>query len=484
MQQSHGSIKYFAPAKPSMPNPNGPLYASVPSSAIAAANKEVTKVLEEAGLDQKHATPKSACGEYEHYTPKEKTLVGKRAAEHGVTAAIRYFSKVFADNSLKESTVRTWKKKYLRELSGRKRAGEAVTVEALENKKTGRPLMLGQDLDKQVQLYLAPLRESGAVVNTSIVIACAMGVVKSHDSNLLQCNGGHIVLSKQWAKYLMERMGLVKRRASMKESVSLLEFDRLKAQFLFDVKAVMEIEEIPPELVINWDQTGIHYVPVSSWTMVKLGSKRVEIAGIDDKRQITAVFSGSMAGDFSPTQVIYQGKTYKCLPSVTFPSDWHITFTENHWSNEKTMVGYLEKILFPYIDKKCQELHVPPTYPSLVIFDRFRGQCTENIFEMLEAHHILVVTVPANCTDRLQPLDVSVNKAAKEFLRNQFQEWYSEKICQQLQTGTSSAVQPVDLRITIVKPLGAGWMISLYDHMKSKPEIINNGFRHAGIASQ
>ena len=98
-------------------------------------------------------------------------------------------------------------------------------MEALENKKTGCPLMLGQDSDKQVQSYLAALRESGTEVNTAIVIACAMDVVKSHISNLLHCNGGHIVLSKQWTKYLMECMGLVKRRASMKAKVSLPEFD-------------------------------------------------------------------------------------------------------------------------------------------------------------------------------------------------------------------------------------------------------------------
>ena len=152
-----------------------------------------------------------------------------------------YFSRLFPDRSLKESTVRTWKKKFLQEISRRKRAGEAVTVEALENKKTGRPLMLGQDLDKQVQSHLAAPLESGAVVNTAIVIACAMDIVKSHNSNLLQCNGGHIVLSKPWVKSLMERMGLVKRRASTKAKVSLPEFDRLKAQFLFDVKAVMEL---------------------------------------------------------------------------------------------------------------------------------------------------------------------------------------------------------------------------------------------------
>ena len=118
----------------------------------------------------------------------------------------------------------------------------------------------------------------------------------------------------------MERMGFVKRRASTKAKVSLVNFERYRAQFNFDVKAIIEMEEIPSELVINWDQTGIHYVPVSSWTMAKEGSKRVEIAGIDDKRQITAVFGGTMAGDFLPPQLIYQGKTSKCLPSVDFPS--------------------------------------------------------------------------------------------------------------------------------------------------------------------
>jgi hypothetical protein len=38
------------------------------------------------------------------------------------------------------------------------------------------------------------------------------------------------------------------------------------------------------KLVINWDQTGINNVPVSQWTK---GAKKVEINGIDDKRQIT-----------------------------------------------------------------------------------------------------------------------------------------------------------------------------------------------------
>ena len=129
---------------------------------------------------------------------------------------------------------------------------------------------------------------------------------------------------------------------------------------------------------------------------------------------------------FNPTGDI--SRENKQIPSfVTFPPDWHITFTENHWSNERNNGWLLGKNnCFLYIDKKHQELHIPRTYQSLVIFSRFRGQCTKNILEMLEAHHILVVTVAANCTDQLQALDISVNKAAKEFLRSRFQELYSE----------------------------------------------------------
>jgi len=48
--------------------------------------------------------------------------------------------------------------------------------------------------------------------------------------------------------------------------------------------------KIPDSLVINWDQTGIQYIPVCSWTVGKEGTKRVKTTGPGkDKQQITAV---------------------------------------------------------------------------------------------------------------------------------------------------------------------------------------------------
>ena len=79
--------------------------------------------------------------------------------------------------------------------------------------------------------------------------------------------------------------------------------------------------------------------------MAEEGSKRVEIAGKDDKRQLTAVFAGLMNGEFLLSQLIYQGKTTSCLPHYDFPAGWHLTFSPNHWSNEETMKEYIEHIV-------------------------------------------------------------------------------------------------------------------------------------------
>ena len=62
-------------------------------------------------------------------------------------------------------------------------------------------------------------------------------------------------------------MHFVKRCATTKQpKMSSVDFEADKAHFLYDAKVLIKMEEIPDCLVLNWDQTGIHYVPVSNWT--------------------------------------------------------------------------------------------------------------------------------------------------------------------------------------------------------------------------
>lgn len=113
------------------------------------------------------------------------------------------------------------------------------------------------------------------------------------------------------------------------------------------------------------------YVPISSWTMETEGLKRIEAAGKDDKRQIITVFGASI-GDFLPVQLVYQGKTSRCLHQVKFPTGWDITYSKNHWSYENTMKHYINNIILPYIRKKRDDLKLPHDYPALTFFNNFK----------------------------------------------------------------------------------------------------------------
>jgi len=59
-------------------------------------------------------------------------------------------------------------------------------------------------------------------------------------------------------------------------------------------------------------------------------------------------------------------------------------------------------------------------------------------------------------------LDLSVNKAAKEFLQKKFQNWYATQVCAQLDGKLEK--EAIDLQLSIMKPLGVKWVIELFDY--------------------
>ena len=73
-------------------------------------------------------------------------------------------------------------------------------------------MLIGDEADKELQEYVRYLHATGAAVNTAVVIASAEGVLLSKDANILK----QITLTKDWAKSLFARIGMVKRRASIK----------------------------------------------------------------------------------------------------------------------------------------------------------------------------------------------------------------------------------------------------------------------------
>ena len=71
--------------------------------------------------------------------------------------------------------------------------------------------------------------------------------------------------------------------------MSALKSSRKLSAFLQEIITLVYMQEVPIELIFNWDQTGLNLVPLSTWTMAAKGSKQVDIRGITVKLLVSFV---------------------------------------------------------------------------------------------------------------------------------------------------------------------------------------------------
>ena len=116
---------------------------------------------------------------------------------------------------------------------------------------------------------------------------------------------------------------------------------------------------------------------------------------------------------------------------------------------------------------------------AVVISDTFKGPTGSEMESLLLENNIISVFVPNSCTDVLQPLDLSVNKPLKDHLRSKFQSWYSEQVSKQMNDGKQPEDIEVDMKLSVMKPLSARWIISAYDYVRMEAGIVRGGFVEA-----
>ena len=84
--------------------------------------------------------------------------------------------------------------------------------------------------------------------------------------------------------------------------------------------------------------------------------------------------------------------------------------------------------MVPFLKSKREALGLPTSQPALAIFGVFKGQQTDRFKQLLHANNIHMVVVLPNCTDKLQPIDLSINKPLKDAMKRKFQIWYAKEM--------------------------------------------------------
>ena len=78
--------------------------------------------------------------------------------------------------------------------------------------------------------------------------------------------------------------------------------------------------------------------------------------------------------------------------------------------------------------------------------------------------------------DLFQPLDLTVNKMAKDYTKQKFSDWFTCQINTGLENGQELDNIEIDYRLSVLKPLHAKWLTSFYNYMTTtkEQEIISN----------
>ncbi|PFX26609.1 hypothetical protein AWC38_SpisGene8728 [Stylophora pistillata] len=307
------------------------------------------------------------------YREGEKIKIAKYADSHGTVNAIKHFRQDFPN--LTESTLRPWVAKY--RLEARKTSSSDCSQ---ISEKRGRPLLLPDELDRKLRVFIVSTRTAGGTINKHVIYGILMGLIKSD-------LGGY-------------------------------------GQYLNFVITNVE-GEIPDELILNVDQTPSRFVPTDNVTIAEKSSKHVSRKGSSDKRGITVTLAETLSGQILPFQLIYTGKTSRSLPHVEFPAGFCLSYNEKHWSNEAETMALVNKIIYPYVAKVKEELGLPETQKALLVWDAFKAQSTEKVSSELERLNINVVALPKNMTHLLQPLDLTTNASVKKMEKRGFSDYFT-----------------------------------------------------------
>ena len=105
--------------------------------------------------------------------------------------------------------------------------------------------------------------------------------------------------------------------------------------------------------------------------------------------------------------------------------------------------------------------------------DLFKGQVTPMVLNVYKESNIVIALVPANMTNFLQPLDLTVNGYVKKFMRGKFNVWYSLQIGNQLDAGKHLQDIDVPLHLSFLKSCHAEWSVA--------QNVIQSGWKTARI---
>jgi hypothetical protein len=294
---------------------------------------------------------------------------------------------------------------------------------------TGRPVYTGETNDNVEHLiieYVEDLRSSDQAVTVRM---CRIKVLQL-DPEFLLCGAnnkcspeGQTDRVKDWIYRFLDRNDLSIRRTTHVAQKNCSVEKCIDAVSLMNRKQVLF--KIPPDLLINMDQTAVYFDSRPSYTIADKGAKTVAIAGTSTGDQRATVFLAVTAtGRKLPPFIVYKGvrggKIEKEFTASKFnyPEGQFYAVQEKGWTDTEIMLLWVNKVLKPFLAENMKDAAF-----AHLILDSFRVHYVNDVVSSIQELGCLISYIPGGGTSKIQVLDVGVNKPFKNNLQNYWTEW-------------------------------------------------------------
>jgi hypothetical protein len=341
------------------------------------------------------------------------------------------------------------------------------------------------DVVEEITAQLADLRGAGAPLSIATVRCVIIAIIRDRAPEVFDHrfkDGSSFRVSDSFCRSFLDRTLAWSLRKGTKAAQKLPANAEEQCENAFLRRAyTIKEHRIPAELIVNADQTGVVYLPGARMTYAPRGSKQVAVIGNEEKRAFTALLSISAAGDELPIQCVYEGKTWRSLPSDKATSrrdcdaaHFHFAFsgkTGNHWSNQKTMQEWVEKVLVPYLNARRAELGLPPEQKALLIIDVWSVHRSREFLTWMRETHpdILIDFVPGGCTGIGQPLDVGLNRPFKHAVKLAYHSWLIDTLLKQRE---KEQKMDLDTGLPVLRDASVGWIWEGYKAVQDTELIL------------
>lgn len=331
----------------------------------------------------------------------------------------------------------------------------------VKSQSLGRPLALGRDIEEQLAVGLKTLERWGFGLSRSEILHMIAEYVTQNNSktpfkNNIPGEDWFLQFKKRYNLSIKKPQGIEYARKKMTDPFVINEYFTLLKKTLDD----LDLHD-KPNHIWNMDETSLCMDPSKTKVVGEKGKPSTRVISGPGRENTTILSTVNAAGEKAPPLVIYKGK-FVWDQWVAGPHA-HGDVPEGKIVYAASTKGWMEKEIFNnYFEKSFLPI-IGEERPVLVIYDGHSTHVDWKVLQLAKENNITILKLPPHTSHLLQPLDLSVFKSLKTAWDKKLVVW------QRINQGKK---MPKKIFSELLREV---WL-------ETKPEIIQNGFKKAGIS--